>query len=69
MLPGFFVISAPLFGHLWNLLLQFSTFSLCYYTNEKEQSEYPQKVDSHYSKVINYIETMRFHYGNDALFM
>ncbi len=38
------------------------TFSLCCYTNEKEQAEYPQKVDGHYSKVINYIEAMRFHY-------
>ena len=27
------------------------TFSLCCYTNEKEQAEYPQKVDGHYSKV------------------
>ena len=31
------------------------TFSLCCYTNEKEQAEYPQKVDGHYSKVINYM--------------
>lgn len=45
------------------------TFSLCCYTNEKEQDEYPQKVDGHYSKVINYIEAMRFHYGDDALFI
>ena len=45
------------------------TFSLCCYTNEKEQAEYPQKVDDHYSKVINYIEAMRFHYGDDALFI
>ena len=45
------------------------TFSLCCYTNEKEQAEYPQKVDGHYSKVINYIEAMRFHYGDDALFI
>ena len=44
-------------------------FSLCCYTNEKEQAEYPQKVDGHYSKVINYIEAMRFHYGDDALFI
>ena len=45
------------------------TFSLCCYTNEKEQAEYPQKVDGHYSKVLNYIEAMRFHYGEDALFI
>ena len=45
------------------------SFSLCCYTNEKEQAEYPQKVDGHYSKVINYIEAMRFHYGDDALFI
>ena len=31
------------------------SFSLCCYTNEKEQAEYPQKVDAHYSKVINSI--------------
>lgn len=45
------------------------TFSLCCYTNEKEKAEYPQKVEGHYSKVINYIEAMRFHYGDDALFI
>lgn len=45
------------------------TFSLCCYTNEKEIAEYPQKVDAHYSKVLNYIEAMRFHYGNDVLFI
>ena len=45
------------------------TFSLCCYTNEKEKAEYPQKVDGHYSKVINYIEAMRFHYGDDATFI
>ena len=45
------------------------TFSLCCYTNEKEKAEYPQKVNAHYSKVINYIEAMRFHYGDDALFV
>ena len=45
------------------------SFSLCCYTNEKEKGEYPQKVDAHYSKIINYIETMRFHYGDDAAFI
>ena len=45
------------------------TFSLCCFTNEKEKAEYPQKVDAHYSKVINYIEAMRFHYGDDVLFI
>ena len=45
------------------------SFSLVSYTNEKEQAEYPQRVDAHYSKVINYIEAMRFHYGEDALFV
>ena len=38
------------------------TFSLCCYTNEKELAEYSQKVDAHYSKVLNYLEAMRFHY-------
>ena len=32
------------------------TFSLCCYTNEKELAEYSQKVDAHYSKVLNYLE-------------
>ena len=45
------------------------SFSLCCYTNQKEQPEYPQRVDAHYNKVINYIEAMRFHYGDDALFI
>ena len=45
------------------------SFSLCCYTNEKEKAEFPQKVDGHYSKVINYIEAMRFHYGDDAAFI
>ena len=45
------------------------TFSLCCYTNEKEAAEYPQKVEAHYSKIINYIEAMRFHYGDDVLFI
>ncbi len=45
------------------------SFSLCCYTNEKEMAEYPQRVDAHYSKIISYIEAMRFHYGDDALFI
>lgn len=45
------------------------TFSLCNYTNEKKQSDYPQKADGHYSKVLNYLETMRFHYGDKAVFV
>lgn len=45
------------------------TFSLCCYTNEKEQAEYPQKVDGHYSKVLNYLQAMRFHYGDEAVFV
>ena len=44
-------------------------FSLCCYTNEKEEAEYPQKVEAHYSKVLNYLEAMRFHYGDDVLFI
>ena len=44
-------------------------FSLCCYTNEKEEAEYPQKVEAHYSKVINYLEAMRFHYGDDVIFV
>ena len=45
------------------------TFSLSCYTNEKETAEYPKKVEAHYSKVINYLEAMRFHYGDDVLFV
>ena len=41
-------------------------FSLCCYTNEKEKAEYAQKVEGHYSKVLNYLEAMRFHYGVTA---
>ena len=46
-----------------------ASFSLCCYTNEKKEAEYPQKVQGHYSKVLNYIEAMRFHYGDDTLFI
>ena len=46
-----------------------ASFSLCCYTNEKEEVEYPQKVQDLYSKVLNYIEAMRFHYGDNALFI
>lgn len=42
---------------------------LCCYTNEKEKPEYPQKVTAHYSKVLNYLEAMRFHYGDNANFI
>lgn len=45
------------------------TFSLCCYTNEKEMPEYSQKVAAHYSKVLNYLEAMRFHYGNDVIYI
>ena len=45
------------------------TFSLCCYTNEKEKAEYNQKVTGHYSKVLNYLEAMRFHYGNEVTFI
>ena len=44
-------------------------FSLCCYTNEKEEAEYGQKVEGHYSKVLNYLEAMRFHYGDDVTFI
>ena len=45
------------------------SFSLCCYTNEKGQAKYQQKVEAHYSKVINYLEAMRFHYGDNVLFV
>jgi len=45
------------------------TFTLCCYTNEQEKAEYPQKVNGHYSKVLNYINAMRKHCGDDAVFV
>ncbi len=45
------------------------TFSICCYTNEKEIPEYEQKVTAHYSKILNYIDAMRKHYGDDAKFI
>lgn len=45
------------------------SFSVCCYTNEKEKAEYNQKLEAHYSKVINYIEAMKYHYGEDVLFI
>lgn len=45
------------------------SFAVCCYTNEKEKPEYIQTLDAHYSKVLNYIEAMRFHYGDDAMFI
>lgn len=44
-------------------------FSLCCYNNEKEKAEYPQKVKGYYSKVFNYIEAMRFYYGDNMRFI
>lgn len=49
--------------------VQKEPFSLCCYTNEKEQAEYPQKVEGHYSKILNFLKAMRFHYGDDAVFV
>ena len=45
------------------------SFSLRCYSNEKGTAEYPQKINAHYSKVINYLEAMRFHHGDDVLFL
>ena len=45
------------------------SFTLACYTNEKEEAEYVQKTEGHYSKVINYLEAMRFHYGDDVDFV
>ena len=45
------------------------TFSVCCYTNEKDKAEYPRTMDAHFSKILNYIEDMRLHYGNEALFI
>lgn len=45
------------------------SFTVCCYTNEKEQAEYNQTIKPHYSKILNYIEAMRFHYGRDATFI
>ena len=45
------------------------SFTLACYTNEKEKTEYIQRTESHYSKVISYLEAMRFHYGDDVTFI
>lgn len=45
------------------------TFTLCCYTNEKEEAEYSQKIEGNCKKVLNYLEAMRFHYGDDAVFI
>ena len=45
------------------------SFTLACYTNEKEEAEYVQKTEGHYSKVISYLEAMRFHYGDDVNFV
>ena len=45
------------------------SFTLACYTNEKEEAEYVQRTEAHYSKVISYLEAMRFHYGDDVAFI
>ncbi len=45
------------------------SFTLACYTNEKEEAEYVQRTEGHYSKVISYLEAMRFHYGDDVTFI
>ena len=45
------------------------SFTLASYTNEKEEAEYVQRIEAHYSKVLNYLEAMRFHYGDDVTFI
>ena len=45
------------------------SFTLACYTNEKEEAEYVQRTEAHYSKVISYLEAMRFHYGDEVTFI
>ena len=45
------------------------TFTLSCYTNEQGQAEHTTTVSAHYAKVLNYIDSMRKYYGNDAEFM
>jgi len=45
------------------------SFTLACYTNEKEEAEYVQRTEAHYSKVISYLEAMRFHYSDDVTFI
>ena len=45
------------------------SFTLACYTNEKEMAEYPQKTEAHYSKILCYLDAMRFHYGQDVEFV
>ncbi len=45
------------------------SFTLACYTNEKEEAEYVQKIEGHYSRVVKYLDAMRFHYGDDVAFV
>ena len=45
------------------------SFTLACYTNENEKAEYVQRPEGHYSKIISYLESMRFHYGDDVTFI
>ena len=45
------------------------SFTLACYTNENEKAEYVQRTEGHYSKIISYLESMRFHYGDDVTFI
>ena len=45
------------------------SFTLACYTNEKEEAEYVQRTEAHYSKIISYLDAMRFHYGDEVTFI
>lgn len=42
------------------------SFTLCCYTKQKETPEYLQRVEADYSKILKYLEAMKYHYGEDA---
>lgn len=45
------------------------SFTLACYTNEEEEAKYVQRTEAHYSKVLNYLEAMRRHYGEEVTFI
>ena len=42
------------------------SFSLFVTQMRRNRRSIPKKVTAHYSKVVNYLEAMRFHYGDDV---
>ena len=45
------------------------SFTLACYTKEKEKAEHIQRTENDYRKVVNYMEAMRLHYGDEVRFV